>query len=102
MREGNNDETKLFLKIYRALVNLYGAIVTDDAYPIIKKYYPNILKRDLYKDLKKRVNKFTRWYAVYRTTGHNYLIASEFMSFEDVDLLFGEQINKPRYIPDTL
>lgn len=91
-----------FLKIYKALVNLYGAIVTDDAYPIIKKYYPNILKKDLYKDLKKRVNKFTRWYAVYRTTGHNYLIASEFMSFDDVDCLFGEQMNKPRYVPDTL
>lgn len=90
------------LKCYKALVHLYDAIMTDDAYLILKRYYPNLLKKELYADLKTRVGKLTRYYAVYTTDDHNYLICNDFMNFDDVNNMFSWQEGKSYYIPETL
>ncbi len=91
-----------FLKCYKALVHLYDAILTDDAYIILKKYYPSLLKKELYADLKNRVGKLTKYYAVYNTDDHNYLICNDLMDFDDVKNMFSCQSGKPYYIPESL
>lgn len=91
-----------FLKCYKALVHLYDAILTDDAYLILKKFYPALLKKELYADLKNRVGKLTKYYAVYTTDDHNYLICNDFMDFDDVNNTFSWQKGKQYYIPETL
>lgn len=71
--------TKKITVIYKPLANLYGAILADDDYPIIKTYLPNLLKKDLYNVLKERKYKDTRGYKILTTENHNYVITTEYM-----------------------
>ena len=95
-------KAKEFRMCYLAFKNLYGAIISDDAFDILKKYYPDLTKSEFNKDLKDRSTKATRDYMVYRTTDRKYLIADEFYDFEDVDKLFEKQTGKDYYIPENL
>lgn len=94
---------KEFRLFYLFFVNMYGVIHSDDAYLIMKKFYPSLLKKDLYKDLNNRLYKNNRGYEIYRTDGNNkFVIARDYFEFEDFDLLFKEQGDKPFFIPETL
>lgn len=95
-------KAKEFRMCYLAFKNLYGAIISDDAFNILKKYYPSLKKSEFNKDLKDRSTKATRNYMVYRTTDRKYLIADQLYDFEDVDTLFDKQTGKDYYIPDNL
>ena len=53
---------KEFRLCYLAFKNLYGAIISDDAFNILKKYYPSLTKSEFNKDLKDRTTKQTRDY----------------------------------------
>ena len=96
-------KAKDYRKLYIAAVYLYGAIYSDDLHFVLKHYYPNLTKKELQNDLKARVPKFTREYAVFTTYKQNkYIITSEFNDNDDLDYLFETKKDKPTYIPPTL
>lgn len=95
-------KAKDFRKCYKSLIKLYGAIISDDIFKILKHYYPDLKKRDLNADLKTRCDKSTRGYVVYRTNDRKYLLTNDMMTFPMVDALFQKQEGKSFYIPDTL
>lgn len=92
---------KEFRTIYLAFSNLYGAIYSDDAYLIMKYYFPSLKKKEMYQDMKSRKDKFTRGYEVVGTTDSKYVIKADYLSFDDLDRLFAFQGDKPFYYPET-
>lgn len=91
-----------FRKFYLSFVKLYGAIYSDDAYVIMKKFYPDLTKKDMNADLKERKNKFTRIYQVIPTTDRRYVICDELFDDDDIYEMFSEHMDKPFYICDDL
>jgi hypothetical protein len=89
---------KRITDIYKALANLYGAILTDDAYPIMKTYFPNLVKKDLYNDLKERKYKDTRGYTIWTTENHNYLITAEYISEEEISRILSQRNEKKYFL----
>lgn len=86
---------------YLAFAELYGAIFSDEAYEIIKMYFPELKKKELLSDLKDRNSKLTRGYQVLRANHGKYVITNEMYGDEELDILFTEQADKPFYVPDT-
>ena len=69
--------TDKIIPVYKALVNLYGAILADDAYKILKNYFPELKLEDLFEDLEERKKYYTRGYlirGVDKTDKTNYLL----------------------------
>ena len=93
-----------FRKFYLTFVNLYGVIFSEDAYKIMKHYFPELKKKDLYKDLKDRNDKLTRRYAVLRTSDRKvpYIICDWFLSDKDIDEILEQQGNKPFFYCEDL
>ena len=91
-----------YLKFYRAFVSLYGAITSDEAYKIIKNYYPKTNKIEFLKDLKSRSRKRTVDYAVYQFAGPNFLIVHDLMTFEQINKMLESHIDKPFYVPESV
>lgn len=91
-------------QFYLTFVNLYGVIFYTDAYDIIKKYYPDLKKSTLLKDLKDRNSKMTRTYAVLKNGDKKdpYLIADEFLSDEEITDILLQQRGKPFFVCDKL
>lgn len=89
-------------KFYLAFVYYYGAIYSDEAYKIIKGFYPDFKKETLINDLKKRVEKMTRQYMVLETTDDRYVICNEIYDDHDLDELFYQQGNKPFFVEKDL
>lgn len=95
-------QAKDFRKAYLYFVSLYGVIYSEDAYRILKFYFPDLKKEQLLKDLKDRATKLTREYIVVETDKKNlYVIAEPYLDYEDYDRIFKEQANKPYYYPTT-
>ena len=91
-----------FRKFYLTFTELYGAIYSDDAYEIMKRFYPKLLKKDMYADMKTRVGKWTRGYCVVPTANGKYVVCSEYMDNNDLDDLFRVQADKDHYVCDSL
>ena len=83
---------KQYREFYVACVNLYGAIDSDDAFIVLKKYFPDAKKEDFLKDIKTRVDKFTREYTMWTVekTRNRFIIANEFYDSDALDSLFRE------------
>ena len=90
-------------EFYLAFVYHYGAIYSDDAYKIIKGFYPDLKEETLIKDLKKRVGKMTRGYMVLETEDDNiFVISNVLFTNEDLDELFYEQGKKEFFVEKNL
>ena len=92
---------KEFRICYLAFINLYGAIYSDEAFLVMKEYFPSLKKKEMYKDMKSRLHKLTRGYEIVSTTDNKYVIKADYYSYEDLDKLFKEQENKPIFVPDS-
>ena len=104
--EKKTDANKLTAKQYREFilgcVDLYGVVDSDDAFLILKNYFPSAKKKDFITDLKKRNGRYTKDYEIWSTTRRNcYLICSWGFSEEEMDYIIPQQSNKPFYIPKT-
>ena len=93
---------KLFTDFYKAFVNLYGAIDSNDAYPIMCRYIPGLKKKDFINDLKERYQGYQTKFQIIKTTINTFIIADIKYSFDDLDRLFSYQGNKPFYVTDSL
>ena len=89
-------------KFYLAFIYYYGAIYSDDAYKIIKGFYPDFKEETLLNDLKKRVGKMTRQYMVLETDDDRYVISNDLFNDDDLDELFYQQGNKPFFVENDL
>ena len=86
--------SKYFTLFYKFFANMYGAIHSDDAFLIMKRFYPSLLKKDMYKDMNSRVYRSTRGYTIYKTTDNKYVVCRDYYEFEDLDRLFEMQDNQ--------
>ena len=86
--------------IYRAFVNLYGAILDKEAYEIIKNYFPEFTYEEFKKDLKRRVRKSDRSYSVRKWTEDEYVIRGS-LNNKETKSLFILQEDKPYFVPRT-
>ena len=91
-----------FRKFYLTFVELYGAIYSDDAYEIMKRFFPKLLKKEMYADMKSRVDKMTRGYLIRRTDTRKYVVCSEWHDDDDLDEIFQQHANIPFYVVDDL
>lgn len=92
---------KEFRTCYLSFVNLYGAIHSDYAFQIMKKYFPSLTKKEMYKDMKSRYEKYTREYEIIKTTDNKYVVKAVYLTYENLDKLFDSQGDKPFFIPET-
>ena len=97
---------KLKAKQYREFIigciNLYGIIDSNDAFKILKTYYPDATKKEFLEDLKERNHRFTKDYSIWTTSKRNtYLITFDRIDDEEIDYLLDLQNDKPFYIPQT-
>ena len=100
--ERNKFTAKQYREFIMGCINLYGVIDSDDAFYILKNYFPNSKKTDFIADLKKRNGKYTKDYEIWSTTRRNcYLICSWGFSEEEMDYIIPQQSDKPFYIPKT-
>ena len=95
---------KLKAKQYREFImgciNLYGLIDSNDAFKILKTYYPDATKKEFLEDLKERNHKYTKDYSIWATSKRNvYLITFDRIDDEEIDYLIGLQNDKPFYVP---
>ena len=99
---------KTFRESYLSLGHLYGAIYSDDAFKILKGYYPELTKSKLLADLKSRTEKnYTLGYRVFKVsdpeTGRilpkQYLICGEIFTDKEIDLILDSAYGKPFYTP---
>ena len=88
-----------FNKCYKYFAYMFGAIHSDDAYLIMRLYFPSLLKKDMYIDLKERYDKEPRDYQVVKTTNNKYIICQKHYTYEDLDRLFAIQADKPYFFP---
>ncbi len=95
-------KSKDFTLFYKFFANMYGAIYSDDAYLIMKIFFPSLLKKEMYKDMKSRVYLDTKGYTVYKTVDNKYVITRPSFDFDDLDQLFELQGNKPFFVPENL
>ncbi|MBQ3295747.1 MAG: hypothetical protein IJH00_04655 [Erysipelotrichaceae bacterium] len=97
-------KASIIRKFYLTFVNLYGVIFFNDAYEIMKKFYPDLKKNELLKDLKERNEKATRRYVVLRTKDRKnpYIICDEFLFDEDIDEILYQQHDKPFFVCDDV
>ncbi len=91
-----------FRKFYLTFTELYGAIHSDDAYAIMKRFFPKLLKKEMYADMKSRVGKMTRDYMIRPTTERKYVICSEWHNDEDLNEIFAQHGDLPFYVSDDL
>ncbi len=90
-----------FRKAYLSFARLYGAIYSDNAYQILKKYFPRLKKSAFNKDLKSRYLKLTKGYDLFYCGYQHYVITRDYFRSEDIDEVFRQQAKKPFYIPET-
>ena len=92
-----------FRKFYLTFKELYGVIDSDEAFKIIKKWYPDLKKNQLLKDLKDRSEKYTRDYMVRKVAkSRQYIIQNEFISDETIGYIFQNAAGKSYYVCDDL
>lgn len=97
---------KLKAKEYREFimgcVKLYGVIDSNDAFTILKKYYPEATKKEFLIDLKERNQKLTKDYIIWSTSKRNlFLLTTDRIDDEEIDNLIDAQLDKPFYVPKT-
>ncbi len=94
---------KRITTIYKAFANLYGAILSDDAYFILKKYYPDLKKSELTQSLKEKNRIKTLGYMVFKTEKNNkYVIANQYFDFERIGSVLSQTYIKQYYIYDNV
>jgi len=86
---------------YKAFANLYGFIIMESAYDVLRTYFPNLKKNDLEKDLKSRLLKYTRDYNIVRVNNKSYAVVLENYEDKEITDLIHEQGGTPFYIPET-
>lgn len=91
-----------FRKFYIALVRLNGVVTSDTIIEVINKFEPTIKKKDLYKDLNKRLDKCPREYIVRKIArSSKYIVQFPYIEDYEIGEIFALQRDKPLYIPDT-
>ncbi|MBR3167184.1 MAG: hypothetical protein IKF18_00670 [Erysipelotrichaceae bacterium] len=91
-----------FRKFYLTFVELYGAIGSDDAFAIMKRFFPKLLKKEMYADMKSRTGKKTRGYCILPTDGRRFAVCEENSDEEDLAHIFFDHRDLPFYVPDDL
>ena len=93
---------KQLREFYVGCIRLYGVIDSNNAFNILKIYYPDAKKETFLKDLKDRMYKFTKDYSVWSTRKKNTFLIGDF-TYDDemLDYIIPEQQDKPFYIPET-
>jgi hypothetical protein len=84
--------------IYKAFANLYGAILSDDVYSILKKHYPDLLKKELIENLKEKSQADTKGYIILKTNNNKYVIALTFIPIYEMDEVLSQRNIKSFYI----
>ena len=86
---------------YICLSNLYGAIYSDDAFKILKRYYLNLTPKAYESDLRKRAaREYNIGYSVVETDKEGvYLIYKQTLTDEEIDEIIEEGYEKPFYVP---
>ncbi len=78
-------QAKLFAKAYRCLVHFYGVINEQDAFCVLKSYYPTLRKSEFLQDLKERSRRRTRGYAIVDLgRARHFLIAMDNLNEEEL------------------
>ena len=79
---------KDFAKILRCFANLYGVILDEDAYQILKGYYPGLKSNEFKKELSLRARHFTKGYSIRPIEGKDaYVIGNDELSDEQYGLI---------------
>lgn len=93
---------KQLTAFYKTCANLYGVIYSDDAFDILKTFFPKYLKKDFIKDLKERWNSGHRGYNIVKVTGKTkYFITFEYCDDDEIiDYILQEAKDKPYFIPE--
>lgn len=88
-------------KLYLSLVHLYGFVFTQDIYMVLDHYGVKYTKSQIVNDLKKRSQRMTQSYYVYKLKYNYYLVIDPIIDIEDVSKIQKEKVCKPFYFPKT-
>lgn len=90
-----------FRIFYLAFATLYGAIYSEEAFLIMRKFFPNLTKKEMYADIKNRSDKLTVGYWIYKCPKGKYVIGRDYYTSEELDKLFQKHTDKPFYVPKS-
>ena len=91
---------KQLTDFYKTCANLYGAIYSDEAFDILKKFFPDFLKRDFIEDLKQRFGVRHKGYKIIKISSkYKYFITHEYCNSGDIDCILEDGKGIPYFIP---
>lgn len=94
--------TETLTHFYKAFTYLYSFILSNDALMIIKKFYPDVTKEKLDKDLSNRIDDDNTHFEVIKTTDNRFVIIDKGLPYKTLKGLIKYQGSIPYYIPRTL